>query len=290
MPATHFPCQLLNDGFLVVDKSLYDLLQNETFELDGETCINILRDISQGIRFLHGADPQIVHGDLKAANILIDRKFRAKIADFGLSKQRLGATGTPYWMAPELLRKESNNSSASDIYSFGIILYEVYSRKDPYQGENPGIVLQQIASKSICKRPQTPDCAPAEVQSLMQSCLLDDVSCRPTAEEIVNRLRRAGIEQVAPTMSKSTGSRMSLHDIFPKHIAEALEEGREVEPEEREMVTIFFSDIVGFTKLSSTLTPLKVANMLDRLYHKFDNLSQKHDLFKLETIGTLRSL
>ena len=45
------------------------------------------------------------------------------------------------------------------------------------------------------------------------------------------------------------------------------------------------SDIVSFTEISSTLDPRKVANMLDRLYHKLDDLSEKHDLYKVETIG-----
>jgi len=58
--------------------------------------------------------------DLKAANILVDSRFRAKVADFGLSqKKNLGGTGTPFWMAPELLRMESPNTSMTDVYSFG---------------------------------------------------------------------------------------------------------------------------------------------------------------------------
>jgi serine/threonine protein kinase len=88
--------------------------------IEGELLLPILRDVSQGMRFLHLADPQVIHGDLKAANILVDSRFRAKVADFGLSqKKHLGGTGTPYWMAPELLRRESSNTSMSDVYSFG---------------------------------------------------------------------------------------------------------------------------------------------------------------------------
>jgi hypothetical protein len=73
--------------------SLFDLLQNETIGiLDGHTMLPILRDISQGLRFLHAANPQVIHGDLKAQNILVDSKFRAKVADFGLSqKKQVGA-------------------------------------------------------------------------------------------------------------------------------------------------------------------------------------------------------
>ena len=100
--------------------SLYDILHNDTMALDGEIVLPILRDISQGMRFLHTADPQVIHGDLKAQNILVDSRFRAKVADFGLSqKKKIGGTGTPFWMAPELLRRECSNSSATDVFSFG---------------------------------------------------------------------------------------------------------------------------------------------------------------------------
>lgn len=75
--------------------SLFDLLQNETVELEGEQILRFLKDISQGVRFLHSAKPQVLHGDLKAANILVDGRLRAKVADFGLSqKRRVGSTGT----------------------------------------------------------------------------------------------------------------------------------------------------------------------------------------------------
>lgn len=81
--------------------SLGDLLKNNTFAFDGELILPILRDITQGLRFLHSADPQVIHGDLKAQNVLVDSKFRAKVADFGLSqKKKIGATGTPFYMSP----------------------------------------------------------------------------------------------------------------------------------------------------------------------------------------------
>ena len=97
--------------------SLYDILHNETMPIDADLLLPILRDIAQGMRFLHSANPQVLHGDLKAANILVDSKFRAKVADFGLSqKKNLGGTGTPFWMAPELLRCEGINTASTDVY------------------------------------------------------------------------------------------------------------------------------------------------------------------------------
>jgi class 3 adenylate cyclase len=73
--------------------------------------------------------------------------------------------------------------------------------------------------------------------------------------------------------------------VFPRHIAEALRDGREVEPEHHDCVTIFFSDVVGFTTISSELDPQKVSNMLHRLFNRFDALAEKHQVFKVETIG-----
>jgi len=76
-----------------------------------------------------------------------------------------------------------------------------------------------------------------------------------------------------------------LYSVFPKHVADALRNGQKVEPENHDLVTIFFSDIVGFTDISAKLDPLKISDMLDRLYNSFDALSDYHDVFKVETIG-----
>jgi class 3 adenylate cyclase len=83
----------------------------------------------------------------------------------------------------------------------------------------------------------------------------------------------------------SLTSKQLLLEVFPSHVAKALMEGRKVEPESKECVTIFFSEIVGYTELGGSMEPRLVMNMLDRLYTKFDVLSEKYDVFKVETIG-----
>lgn len=67
-----------------------------------------------------------------------------------------------------------------------------------------------------------------------------------------------------------------LYDVFPRHIADALKAGRKVEAETHDLVTIFFSDIVGFTDISQALPPMKVSLMLERLYTCFDKLARAH--------------
>ena len=152
---------------------------------------------------------------------------------------------------------------------------------------------------------------------MMKECLAHEVEQRPTANEIDTRLQRLGNNTLKFGENSDTDeeeANVSLFDIFPKHIAEALKDGRRIEPEFKSCVSIFFSDVVGFTDISSKLQPQKVARLLDRLYKVFDDLADKvcitiawflchsvkaieshcnesqfknwqHEVFKVETIG-----
>jgi len=291
----------MEEPFLVMEYmelgSLSEVVQNKSIDLDGDLVLPILQEIAQGVRFLHGADPQIIHGDLKSNNILIDAKFSAKVADFGLSgkKRKKGITGTPPWMAPELLRGDSQNTTASDVYAFGIILYEVYARKEPYEGEDLATIIKGVVDPRINKRPPVPQACPPKIGELMRECLEPNPQARPSFDEIDLRLQRMSVESADPSemhlslharkQKKASRANDLLLNVFPRHVAEALRDGRKVEPEHHKCVTIFFSDIVGFTTISSQISAEKVCDMLDRLYLKLDQLSEKNGVFKLETIG-----
>lgn len=152
-------------------------------------------------------------------------------------------------MAPELLTGRSVNTTASDVYAFGIVLYEVYSRKDPYEGENGADVLSLVCNNLVKKRPPVPEGCPPTIQSLMHDCLVHDPEARPTFEEMDKRLKRVDMKEVQGSgtaidkFSAHNLSSVSLHDIFPPKVAKALREGKQVEPEQYDVVTIFFSDI-----------------------------------------------
>jgi len=139
--------------------------------------MQIARDVAQGLRYLHTSKPPILHGDLKARNILVDSRFRAKLCDFGLStKTSKTISGTPFWLAPEYLRGEKEYDTSCDIYAMGIIFYEVYARKNPYDGEDFREVLRKVCNRRVNKRPDIPSSMPPKMVDLMKKCWSPDAS------------------------------------------------------------------------------------------------------------------
>jgi len=277
--------------------SLHDLLHNETMSLGGEIILQVVRDIVQGIQFLHASKPPLLHGDFKAKNILVDSRFRAKVADFGFShfktaKQRNILQGTPFYMAPEYLRRHSEYTPACDIYSFAMILFEIYARAGPFEGEDPRKILPKVCHPRLNKRPAIPENMPSKMTELMKKCWSANPFFRPTAKDLDYLLVEMSSKDTEPlevandknhwNLKKKT---TSLYDVFPKHIADALNAGKKVDAESHEIVTIVFSDIVGFTTISQNFSAMKVSTMLDRLYQAFDELAKKYHVFKVETIG-----
>ncbi|EFJ15333.1 hypothetical protein SELMODRAFT_234257 [Selaginella moellendorffii] len=110
------------------------------------------RDLFRGMMCVQRMN--IIHRDLKSANCLVDKHWCVKICDFGLSRLTTGtpiqettAAGTPEWMAPELLRNEPV-SYKCDIFSLGVIMWELCTLKKPWDGVQP---LQASRARSLCE-------------------------------------------------------------------------------------------------------------------------------------------
>eukprot|EP00026_Physarum_polycephalum_P006054 Phypoly_transcript_06094.p1 GENE.Phypoly_transcript_06094~~Phypoly_transcript_06094.p1 ORF type:complete len:553 (+),score=87.18 Phypoly_transcript_06094:159-1817(+) len=133
--------------------------------------MRMARDAALGMTWLH--DIKMVHRDLKTANLLVDFNNRVKVADFGFSQIKAADTlaepkGTLVWMAPEMILGSKYNEKV-DVYSFGIILWEIYTRQKPY----PHYVDPQAFCNAICfahERPPIPADTPVPLQKLMTSC------------------------------------------------------------------------------------------------------------------------
>ena len=153
---------------------------------------------------------------------------------------------------------------ACDIYSVGIILYEIYSRKSPYEGEDYREVIRGICNRRVNKRPIIPAETPPKFVDLMKKCWSPDVHYRPQARNMDMMLLDMTVDDAEPLkeeqhiFKKRAGD--LLNDIFPKHVADALKKGQKVEPEKHDMVTVIFSDIISFTDISKEIGPEKGTN------------------------------
>jgi serine/threonine protein kinase len=174
--------------------SLLSLLKSEDVHLDNKHLIKLAADIVHGMRFLHASSPPIIHGDLKCANVLVDSAFHAKVTDFGYAKQMKQpgkVVGSPFFMAPELLTGGHWHSCASDVYAFGIMLYEMFAQQPLYPGPGDVIsILRQVIHQD--RRPILPprlqnldrDDPLKSIVSMMTQCWEKEVSKRPTFEEM----------------------------------------------------------------------------------------------------------
>ena len=272
--------------------TLYDVITNPTIQLDYQMQTTFLRDVAKGMDFLHKQNPPVIHVDIKSKNMLLDDRWTVKVGDFGhsliLGSLGLGnRIGTPYWCAPEVLQG-SPNSTASDVFSFGILMWEVFARRDVYDGMNESQVIDGI--KDGTTRPSIPSNCPSAVQDLMQRCWDQNPIMRPEFGVILFELQDWLNQNPARNMQSHANihhqrTSQLVNKMLPEHVARALQEGRPVEPEHFDDCTILFSDIVGYTTISSAFAPKEVMSMLDRLYSAFDALTRRHNLFKVETIG-----
>lgn len=98
------------------------------------------------MNYLHTFSPPIIHRDLKSYNLLVDENFCVKVTDFGLAKSMSTETaktfcGTMPWTAPEIFKSDGYTTKA-DVYSFGIVMWELITREEPYEGmHRPQIIV-----------------------------------------------------------------------------------------------------------------------------------------------------
>lgn len=153
---------------------------------------NFVRQILAGLSYLHGRD--IIHRDIKGANVLVDNKGNIKISDFGISKRieasallpkvpkRVSLQGSVFWMAPEVVRQKSQSIKA-DIWSLGCLIVEMFTGTHPYPDCSQLQAIFQIGgSKS---RPDPPPGASPEALAFLDKTFEFDQHNRPSADELM---------------------------------------------------------------------------------------------------------
>uniref|UniRef100_A0A4W4F9X7 Guanylate cyclase n=1 Tax=Electrophorus electricus TaxID=8005 RepID=A0A4W4F9X7_ELEEL len=300
--------------------SLEDLLLNDNVKLDWMFKSSLLLDLIKGMKYLHHRS--VCHGRLKSRNCVVDGRFVLKVTDYGYSEV-LQAQKFPYveppllWTAPESLRGSCpglHGSLPGDVYSFAIIMQEVVVRGPPFcmLEESAHEIIQKVQKPPpLCRPIVCGDHAPLECIQLMKRCWNEQPERRPDFEEIfdqfknINKGKKTNIidsmlrmlEQYSSNLEELIRERTEelevekqkteklLTQMLPPSVAEALKMGTTVEPECFDSVTVYFSDIVGFTTISANSEPIEVVDLLNDLYTLFDAIISNHDVYKVETIG-----
>ncbi|XP_076267348.1 atrial natriuretic peptide receptor 1 [Rhynchophorus ferrugineus] len=225
------------------------------------------------------------------------------------------------WIAPELLPLTlvpgNPATQKGDVYSFAIILEEIIVRGGPYEAARRYLEVEEIIAR-VASRENPPfrpavsqrDC-PEELLELMERCWTDNPEDRPTFESIrvnlksimrgycenlmddllrrmeqyANNLEVLVSEKTEELSQEKRRSEELLYQVLPRPVAQQLMMGEMVQPEQFESVTIYFSDIVGFTALCANSTPMQVVDFLNDLYSTFDRIIGFYDVYKVETIG-----
>lgn len=207
----------------LMDGDLFSLIQ-ERLERRGiddppfsiSEAVHISLQVAEGMLFLH--EKRIVHRDLKSLNILVRRVkakevgveyFHAKVADFGLSRTKENSTtasiqtlnqGTSRWMAPEMIEIANDDGEVSlseceaqlkypfkiDVYSFGMLCYEILSGSVPFSAFSPREVKKKVLAG---ERPELPERCPERLRTLIKECWSSDASKRPNFHHICVELR-----------------------------------------------------------------------------------------------------
>ncbi|XP_078174471.1 putative serine/threonine-protein kinase SIS8 isoform X2 [Carex rostrata] len=173
--------------------SLFRLIHRPNNQLDEKRRLRMALDVARGMNYLHNCTPMVVHRDLKSPNLLVDKNWVVKVCDFGLSRMKhntflssRSTAGTAEWMAPEVLRNEPSDEKC-DVFSFGVILWELCTLQQPWEGMNPMQVVGAVGFQH--RRLDVPNNMDPVVSKIIQDCWQTDPKLRPSFSEIMGSLK-----------------------------------------------------------------------------------------------------
>jgi len=196
---------------------LFHALHDTSRRFDWRTRKRIALSVAQAMELLHSQKPAVVHGNLSSVNVLLDADLVAKVSDFGMDSfyDYKKTTHSPLWTAPEVLKGQAPRKE-SDVFAFGIILWELMTRRVPYVSgvgrEGGNVRWQQVQRVKNGARPPVPEGLPEVVSKLIEECWLPNPSKRPPFNKIVQVLAQfpldfnlSRINQVEVKVEKNQG-------------------------------------------------------------------------------------
>lgn len=191
-------------------RTLGDMLRKES-PLDIGTITRLCEDILPAMDEIHKAG--VIHRDIKPANIMIDKNNgRAILIDFGLARDQAddksltmsGVIGTPAYIAPEIFSRKKDIGPEADIYSFGIMLYEMLAGEKPFEGENQLELIYESINVTIPDITKKNPEAPASLRKIIKKAAAKNPGDRyQSAAELLDALKNVKEEQKNKPGSKS---------------------------------------------------------------------------------------
>lgn len=184
---------------------VYEFIEGETLEAwleqhhsTPQQAATQIAELAEILQYAHSHG--VIHRDVKPSNVLVDREGRLHIMDFGLAKRDTGdmtetpdgqVMGTPAYMSPEQARGETSGvDSRSDIYSLGVVLYEMLTSERPFQGNRRMLMVQLLDDEPRAPR-QLNDKIPRDLETICLKAMAKSAARRyQTAAEFANDLRR----------------------------------------------------------------------------------------------------
>ncbi|CAG7860728.1 unnamed protein product [Brassica rapa] len=171
--------------------SIYDFLHKQKCAFKLQTLLKVALDVAKGMCYLH--QNNIIHRDLKTANLLMDEHGLVKVADFGVARVQIESgvmtaeTGTYRWMAPEVIEHKPYTHKA-DVFSYAIVLWELLTGDIPYAFLTPLQAAVGVVQKGL--RPKIPKKTHPRVKGLLERCWQQEPKERPDFEEIIEMLQQ----------------------------------------------------------------------------------------------------
>ncbi|KAL2231719.1 UNVERIFIED_CONTAM: Serine/threonine-protein kinase STY46 [Sesamum indicum] len=177
--------------------SVYDYLHKQKGSFKLPALLKVAIDVSKGMNYLH--QNNIIHRDLKAANLLMDENEVVKVGDFGVARVKAqtgvmtAETGTYRWMAPEVIEHKPYDHKA-DVFSFGVVLWELLTGKLPYEYLTPLQAAVGVVQKGL--RPTIPKHTHPKLVELLERCWQQDPTLRPDFSEVTEILKQISKELI----------------------------------------------------------------------------------------------
>ncbi|MCH7662501.1 MAG: protein kinase, partial [Chloroflexi bacterium] len=256
----------------------------EVGKLPKEEVLYTLRQISSALDYAHRQG--VVHRDLKPSNIMVDKEGNSFVGDFGIAhvsganKELTGSgmvMGTPGYMAPEQANAESEIDQRADVYSLGVIIYEMLAGKPPFEGESPiSIMMSHLSDPVPNITDDNPD-LPEAVNEVLQTALAKDKKDRyQTTGELVESLAKALDTETIDNPAKLRDMTGSFAASQLAALQEQAKKTKTPSDQQRQMTALYI-DVTDFAEmLYENEEPDAARTIVDALWQEIEKVAEKY--------------